>query len=186
MNQKVHSALMVAFHLATNSLSLRSFSALSSLLGSRIVDVDAFMKATMLRAAHVTIKDVDVWYEYLMSMARWALPVSLFTVYKTQVAGWDSPPMIVNLMQALAFEKFDNNKRVELEDALNAWLNKPKSIGLQRRFYEVLCVTDDNSFCGDLNCRLLQICPDYAGDTESAFKFLKVSAAPLPPLVERC
>ena len=93
--------------------------------GIKVTPLVATMQATMLRAAHKTIKGIDFHFKLVQNCALDYLPVSHYVQGKYNPWGWDSPPMACSLMRALSFSSFDSPTQEDLSEALQKWLHSP-------------------------------------------------------------
>ena len=88
-------------HMATNSLSHQAVFSLEHLMDLRITNLGCMFKASMARAANNTLVKVPQLFSAIQSCARECLPLSACNGTTFNVAGWDSPPMVCSLVDAL-------------------------------------------------------------------------------------
>ncbi len=95
-------ALYRVTHLANNSINHQDFFWLHSLGGPKFRSLVATSKASMLRAARITITGWPLWKEQIIRSAQEGLPCSRWGVGIFHGDFWDSPAIAISLSHAFS------------------------------------------------------------------------------------
>ena len=130
-----------------------------------IVHLSAFLRASMLRAAHSTLSDISLWHGRWMEAQDGFLPLrfsgSPCHRYQELFYGWDSPPIVCNLFNALKLtncslpESRAISKDLEYTHSLAPPLNRV----FQKDFYSILVKHVCSDWPALLERRLLTLLP---------------------------
>ena len=130
-------ALTKLLHLATSSMSYSSLMYCKHHMGLNFIPLGPYFEAIRVRAGVSTLKDVQWWHEYILSISRDCLP--LYRAYRREGSplGWDSPAIAFCLSSSMSFSKHQRNSRFRIL-CLLMWPIL-EGLGLYSPLYSITC-----------------------------------------------